>query len=88
MIGVHKDSGGEAEVEELGVFDSLVIADAAAMRPGSAGQVELHASSPGAALTDPANSAVTQGCHSAKAFSSHHRLCIPGGFSGTVAGFM
>lgn len=49
MIGVHKDSGREAEVGELGVFDSLVIADAAAMRSGSAGQVALHASSPGTA---------------------------------------
>lgn len=46
-IGVHKDSARNGSVEDLGSFDSLVIADAAALRSGSAGQVTIDASSPG-----------------------------------------
>lgn len=47
MTGAHKDSAHMVNVEELGKFDSLVVADAAAMRSGSAGQVALDACSPG-----------------------------------------
>eukprot|EP00892_Ulva_mutabilis_P005395 jgi/Ulvmu1/3227/UM015_0268.1 len=47
MVGVHKDSSHTAGVEELGKFDSLVIADAATVRTGSAGHIALDAPSPG-----------------------------------------
>jgi hypothetical protein len=51
-VGVHKDAvaatkGSSDELEDLGVYDALVLADAATMRPGSAGFVTFEADSPG-----------------------------------------
>lgn len=52
LIGVHKDAtpgnaGSSPELDDLGSYDALVIADAAVIRPGSAGFIDFEADSPG-----------------------------------------
>ena len=52
LVGVHKDAapdkaGTSPALNDLGSYDALVIADAAVMRPGSAGFIDFEADSPG-----------------------------------------
>lgn len=51
-VGVHKDAaaaknGSSDELEDLGSYDALVLADSAVMRQGSAGFINFEADSQG-----------------------------------------
>lgn len=51
-LGVHKDAATATEsssdgLQDIGVFDGLIVADSATMRPGSAGFINFDADSEG-----------------------------------------
>jgi hypothetical protein len=52
IVGMHKDSPSSSapQMVDLGTYDALVIADAAAMREGSAGYVLFEAEGDGSCL--------------------------------------